>query len=296
VTTTRMSKIPLKTRKSIKTALEKGDAAIKKASAAFGKELTFVDNTSDLFEALKAANKSEDWLFGLGDYIVPYIEQFTKVMCDFCKNADNKEQLEAELITAKFGVRLDPRTGEDASSGDRYWVVDEGVLWVETKPDWFGSYLSYYDEDRLSKILGGADSMSLNTRKSLRAAQVEIDKCMQKASKCFGAELTWVDNYQTLHDAWKASGKSQDYLNDLGTTIKAYPAQLVTTFEEFCKDADNKEALQEVLTTGKVGVRFAEQADTYWVIEDGTLWMETQPSYFGSYLSYYDKDRLERKL
>jgi len=82
----------------------------------------------------------------------------------------------------------------------------------------------------------------------------------------------------------------------LDLILKLYPKQLATAFDEFCKDPDNKEALQEVLTTGKVGLRFGETSDTYWVIEDGTLWMETQPNYFGSYLSYYDKDRLERKL
>jgi len=294
-----MSKIPLKTRKSIKTFQEKADALIKKASAAFGKELCLIDNTADLFQALQAAGKSEDSLFGIGDTLFEYVQQFVKAFVEFCANPDNKEQLEAELITAKFGIRFDSRpTDDETTNAQRYWVLEDGVLWMETEPNYFGSYLSYFDTTRLVSILGASDSMPLNTRKSLKEAQVKIDKCMQKASKLFGAELSWVDNYQTIYDKLKAHGKSQDYLFGLGAEIVQYAEQLAKAFEEFCKDADNKEALQEVLTAGKVGLRFLDpDADNkYWVIDDGTLWMEAQPNYFGSYLSYYSSDSLEKKL
>jgi len=73
---------------------------------------------------------------------------------------------------------------------------------------------------------------------------------------------------------------------------------LVEAFTKFCKDNDNKEALEEVLTAGKVGIRIAEAnaPDSYWIIEDGTLWMETKIGYFGSWLTYFDADRLEKKL
>jgi hypothetical protein len=289
-----MSKIPLKSRKSIKTFQEKAEPLIKKASAAFGKELTLIDNTADIFATLQTAGKSEDYLFNLGDPLLSYVDQFVKFMVEFCKNADNKEQLEAELVTAKFGIRI---IGDDAD--EKYLKLEDGVLWMEAKASWFGSYLSYYDETRLCSILGSSDSMPLNTRKSLRTAQTKIDDYMKKSSKLFGAELSWVDNYQELYDKLNKAGKSQDYLFDLGTPIILYADQLMKCFEEFCKDADNKEALQEVLTSGKCGVRFKapeKESDEYFVIEDGTLWMETQENWFGSYLSYYSSDCLEKKL
>jgi len=82
-----------------------------------------------------------------------------------------------------------------------------------------------------------------------------------------------------------------------GDPLAEYAKQLLAAFTKFCKDNDNKEALQEVLTAGRVGVRFsAKETDDYWVLEDGALWMETKPNQFGNYLSYYDSDRLEKKL
>jgi len=295
-----MSKIPLKSRKSIKAFQEKAATQLQKCSKAFGKELCLIDNTADLFQELQAAGKSEDYLFEVGSQMAPYIEQFTRVMEEFCANVDNKEQLEAELITAKVGIRMDPRkvVDEDEPKPDsRYWVIEDGVLWMETTPQYFASYISYYDKDRLLAILGSTDSMPLNTRKSLKDGRTKIDALMKKVSTAFGSEIAWVDNAQEIYDKLKDPevGKSQEYLFNLGNVILEYAKQFAATMEAFCKDADNKEALQEVLTTGKAGVRFGE-AENYWAIDDGTLWMEAQPRYFGSYMSYYDSDRLEKKL
>jgi len=288
-----MAKIPLKTRKSIKAALEKAEQHSKKASSAFGKELTFVDNTAELFEKLQAAGKSEDYLFQMGDTVATYLEQFSKTMQEFCKNASNKEQLEAELTTGKFGLKI---TDTDTNE---YWRLEEGTLWMLTSTGYFGSYLSYFDIDRLCKILGKTDALPLNTRKNLADNQKKIQENIEKASKLFGKELSWVDNYQELYDKLKAAQKSEEYLWTFGDQITAYSAQLVAAFTVFCKDADNKEALEEVLTAGKVGVRIVDankSTDDYWVIEDGILWMETKPGYYGSYISYFDSDRLEKKL
>jgi len=287
-----MSKIPLKTRKSIKEALTKAEAHAKTASKAFGKELTFEDNTTELFEKLQSAGKSEDWLFNLGNTLATYFEQFSKSMTDFCKNAANKEQLEAELTTGKFGVMI---TDTDTNE---YWRIENGTLWMLTTTGYFGSYLNYFDVDRLTKILGKSDAMPLNTRKNLSEAQKQIQKNIETASKVFGKELSWVDNNQELYDALKSAGKSEDYLYTFGNSLVEYSKQLATTFTSFCKDPDNKEALEEVLTAGKVGVKICDnnKNEEYWVIEDGILWMETKPGYFGSYLNYFDQERLERKL
>jgi len=281
-----MSKIPLKTRKSIKEALGKAEAHAKKASAAFGKELTFEDNTSELFEKLQADGKGEDWLFELGTRLTEYIEQFSKSIVDFCKDNSNKEQLEAELTTGKFGVMI---TDSDTNE---YWRIENGTLWMLTTCSYFGSYLNYFDVERLAKILGKADSMPLNTRKSLSNAAKDITKCVQNASKAFGKELTFVDNYQEIYDELKTSGKSEDYLWTIGDPLKEYTQQMEKTIVEFCKNAENKEQLETELTTGKIGVKIGSDSDKYWFLEDGILWMYTQPSYFGSYLNYFDVERL----
>jgi len=230
-------------------------------------------------------------LFELGDHFHPYFEQFSKTIAEFCKSPDNKEQLEVELTTGKIGVRI-------VAENDKWWKIEDGVLWMESSIYQFGtSYLSTYDAARLASILGKADSMPLNTRKSLKDAQGKVDKAMQAASKSFGKELSWVDNYQEIFDKLKTSGWTDSNLFELGNYIVYYPEQLAKTFEKFCKDNDNREALEEVLTSGKVGVRLVEANEKWWNIQDGCLWMESTIYQFGSsYIGTYDTDRLERIL
>jgi len=283
----------LNTRKSLKAIQREIDQAMREASSAFGKELVWVDNFQELYDVLKKASKSDDWLWKLGEPILNYPKKAAKTLAEFCKDLDNKEQLEAELSSGKIGVRI-----VASSKNDVYWNLEDGVLWMETKESWFGSYMDAYSSECLGTKLGKSDSMPLNTRKSLKAIQPKIDALLQEASKAFGKELQWIDNYQELYDILKKSGKSEDWLWKLGEPVLNYPTQLSKALSQFCKDADNREALEEVLTTGKVGVRIVDSSkqDVYWFIEEGTLWMETKESWFGSYLDAYNSDLLEKKL
>jgi len=288
-----MSKIPLKTRKSIKTAFEAIEATVKKASAIFGKDLTFIDNTPELFEKLQAAGKSEDWLFELGTHVSKYADQLLKTMAEFSKSEENKEQLQAELTSGKVGVLIVP-----SNKSDVYWGIEDGTLWMETKEGWFGSYMDYYNTENLASKLGKNDSMPLNTRKSLKSVAAKIDEAVRDASKAFGKELVWVDNYQELFDKLKKSGKSDDWLWNLGVPLLTYPQKAAKTLAEFCKDSDNREQLEGELSSGKFGVRLVEssKSDVYWAIEDGVLWMETKEGWFGSYIDYYNAENLGTKL
>jgi len=283
--------MPLNTRKNLKT---NAPAILKSAqgcSKAFGREVTWVDNNQDIYDALKSAGKSQDFLWTFGNQLKEYAGQAEKAFVEFCKNADNKAQLEIELTAGKVGVKI-------TSESDRYWVLEDGTLWMYTQAGYYGSYLNYFDVDRLCEILGTSDPMPLNSRKNLSASKIVCTKNMAEASKLFGKELQLVDNFQESFDALKNSGKSTDYMYTWAKPLEEYTKQLVTAFQKFCKDADNKEALEEVLTAGKFGVRVIDNSknDEYWVIEDGVLWMETKPGYWGSYINYYDSERLEKKL
>jgi len=178
------------------------------ANKAFGKQLTWIDNYQELHDELKKAGKNQDYLWTFGTPLAEYAKQFEKMMVEFCKNSDNKEQLEAEFTTGQVGTKFNTELAE------RYWGVDDGTLWMYTDPKQFGNYLSYFDSDRLCKQLGKNDSMPLNTRKSLKASQVIIDKSMVGANKAFGKQLTWIDNYQELHDELKKSRKKSGLLVD----------------------------------------------------------------------------------
>jgi len=283
----------LNTRKSLKAAQREIDQAMRDASAIFGKELVWVDNFQELYDRLKKANKSDDWLWKLGEPLQAYPKRAAKTFAEFCKDVDNKEQLEAELSSGKIGVRI-----VDNSKNDAYWCIEDGVLWMETKEGWFGGYMDSYNNECLATKLGKSDSMPLNTRKSLKSVQPKIDALLKTVSTSFGKELQWIDNYQELYDKLKKANKSEDWLWKLGEPLLNYPTQLAKAMAQFCKDADNKEALEEVLTTGKIGVRIVDNSknDAYWFIEEGTLWMETKEGWFGGYIDSYSPDLLEKKL
>jgi len=283
----------LNTRKSLKAAQREIDQAMRDASAIFGKELVWVDNFQELYDRLKKANKSDDWLWKLGEPLQSYPKRAAKTFAEFCKDVDNKEQLEAELSSGKIGVRI-----VDNNKNDAYWCIEDGVLWMETKEGWFGGYMDSYNNECLATKLGKSDSMPLNTRKSLKSVQPKIDALLKTVSTSFGKELQWIDNYQELYDKLKKANKSEDWLWKLGEPLLNYPTQLAKAMAQFCKDADNKEALEEVLTTGKIGVRIVDNSknDAYWFIEEGTLWMETKEGWFGGYIDSYSPDLLEKKL
>jgi RNA recognition motif-containing protein len=288
-----MAKIPLKTRKSIKAAFDVMAPTVQKASACFGKELTWVDNTPELFEKLQAYKKSEEWLFELGTHVSKFADQLLKAFTEFCKNEDNKEQLQAELTSGKVGVRI-----VDSSKPDEYWFLEDGTLWMETKEGWFGSYMDNYNAVNLEQKLGKSDSLPLNTRKNLKESQTKIDQAVKNASTAFGKDLLWIDNFQELYDKLKKYGKSEDWLWKLGEPLVTYSQRAAKTLAEFCKDADNKEQLEAELTSGKIGVRIVDSSkqDEYWFLEDGTLWMETKEGWFGSYMDNYNADNLATKL
>jgi len=285
--------MPLNTRKSLKSVAAKIDEAVRDASKAFGKELVWVDNYQELFDKLKKSGKSDDWLWNLGVPLLTYPQKAAKTLAEFCKDSDNREQLEGELSSGKFGVRL-----VESSKSDVYWAIEDGVLWMETKEGWFGSYIDYYNAENLGTKLGKSDSMPLLTRKSLKNASTKINDLLSAVSTSFGKELQWIDNNQELYDKLKKSGKSEDWLWKFGDVLVVYPTQLAKAFAIFCKDADNKEALEEVITTGKVGVRIVDssKSDVYWAIEEGVLWMETKEGWFSSYIDNYNSERLEKKL
>jgi len=89
-------------------------------------------------------------------------------------------------------------------------------------------------------------------------------------------------------------------LFEFGKTLALYPQQMAKMFKIFCQNEDNKNALEIVLGTGKVGVRFLDKMptgdDRYWAVEDGILWMNCSVDLWGTFIPYYDEKRLEKKL
>jgi len=262
---------------------------MEKIGKIFGQEVTWEDPTQELFDALKSYGKSESDLYTLGDQTVNYVNQFLKEFTIFCKDAANKEQLQTEWSSGVLTLKLVD------DSNYKYFILEDGKLTMQTKTNYWQSYMNECSSANLEKILGASDSMPLLVTKNVVKAKATIATIMTKVSKPYGRELTWADNFQELYDALIEYGKSPADLYTLGDSVVTYAKQLDTELTKFCKDADNLEALQEEHSSGQVGVRIID-ADKPWIIEEGNLWMQTKKNYWLSYMNEFSSGNLEKIL
>jgi len=118
-----------------------------KISKVYGQDLTWADNSQELYEARVAYGASLSDNYTIGDGILLYVTQFETQITAFCKDADNLEALKEELAGGQVGVRIK----DDAS--DKGWAIEDGNLWMETKNNYWKSYLSEFSASKLESIL-----------------------------------------------------------------------------------------------------------------------------------------------
>jgi len=280
---------PLETHKNLKAAQKKIDDSIAKANNSLGQEFTWEECNKEVYDALVSYGKTASQLEKLGDEIANYATTFATTIAAFSKDQANKEQFLSEVSSSVVTIRID-------NDVDKPFVITDGKLVMQTKPNYWNSYLSEFSQQNLEKILGGNDSIPLICRKNLENSKKNIDATMAKISKIYGQDLTWEDNNQAIFDELKTYGKTDDQLNKLGDEINNYATQLLKELTIFCKDADNVEQLKEEVSSGVILLRIDTNSASNWIIEDGKLIMESKPNYWNSYLSEFTAVALEKKL
>jgi len=260
-----------------------------KISNLYGVTISWEDPSEAIYEGLKTYGKNDEQLYNLGNELKNYVDQFVKELTIFLKVEDNKLQLQEEWTTAVLTVRIETDT--------KPFRLQDGKLFMETKPNYWNNYLTEFTCLNLEKILGLSDPMTLITKKNLKKNEKPIETAMAKISSVFGQELTWANNSQEIYEARITYGQPIENLYILGDHILSYVKQAEKEFIAFCKSADNKEALQEVLTGSTVGVRITDTPSAKsWIIEDGNLWMETRNNYWNNYLTEFTAAKLESIL
>jgi len=219
-------------------------------------------------------------------------EKQATTLNEYVKNPDNKESLEQFLTSGKIGVRI-----ISANAEDKYFAFDNGTLWMESKPGYWGSYLSYFNGDYLDKLLTldhSGKTFALVAKRNLNDHLPKIEAKCAEITKSFGKPVSWEDNFADIYTALEKHSKGRG--DDIGAKALEYANQAATTLGAFVKNEDNKEALEELWSTGKIGIQIldANGSDKYWEIKDGILWMGTKPGYWGSYLSYFNEEYLEK--
>jgi len=119
---------------------------------------------------------------------------------------------------------------------------------------------------------------------------------MKKLSDVFGSQLTWdMDQLPHVYEWLKKDSKATE---DFGSQVLAYVEQFSKTITDFSKNPDNKEALQDAWKTSRAGFKMEDSSatDVYFLWSDGNLLMQVKPSYWGSWLSYYNPEYLEKTL
>jgi len=284
------SKIPLAARKAIKESVTKTEVHVKAAADALGTTIQIVDNTADLFE--KLGDKGAE----LGNGFHQYFEAFAKAAVELSHNQLQKDALRDRLGSVGGRVQI---TIVPSTDPDNYWDFKGDALHMEVKASYWGSWLSYYNAERLEAKLTadlGGVQLPLAVRRNIAEHEPLILAELQNLSNVYGSQITWdMDQIPQVY-AWLVSHQKGDA--HVGKQILDYVVQFHKAVAEFCKNPDNKEAVQDAWKTNRGGFLFADSAapDVYWHWQDGDLRMQVKPSYWGSWLSYYNEQNLEKTL
>jgi len=109
----------------------------------------------------KYLDKTPENLYKIGDEMNNYANQLLKELTIFCKDADNLEQLKEELTSGVILLRVDTNSASN-------WILEDGKLIMETKPNYWNSYLSEFTAVALEKKLGTGNTIPLVCKKNLK--------------------------------------------------------------------------------------------------------------------------------
>jgi len=118
-----------------------------KMTKSFGREIVWAENYKECFGERKTYGASADDLANLGDQVEQYVKAAETALAAFCKNADNLEALQEEFTSGQIGVRI------TSDAADKGWKIEDGNLWLETKANYWTSYLNSFSSSNLESIL-----------------------------------------------------------------------------------------------------------------------------------------------
>jgi len=271
--------IPLATKKALKESIPKVEELVAKAGGALGVTLTFDDNTADLFAALDAPVKGGRKGAELPKGLEVHAAWFPKLFEAFAEDPSRKEALTQILdgCGGKVGFTAHP-TDPPPAHYDWSGGVFRIVVWIGYWGN-DGHYPSKFSPDQLEKLIKvpyqGIDSLPLAVKKALVAKEPLIVGHMSRASTALGKEVTWDVDYADLfancskYRNFAISGLTPEWAN----IIEGYAKQVGDVFTTFCANADNKEALADAMSTGKVGFWFmgSDYQDKPWKMDTGRL-------------------------
>jgi hypothetical protein len=281
--------IPLAVRKEIKESLPKSQAYVESAGKSIGMTLQYVDQYAEFYT--KLGSQQSDLCSGME----AYYEQLAKVFAEFAQDPLRLEALKTALarVNGKIVIKQIP-----ASEADTYWGFSQDGLEIIFKEGAWGSWISYFSADELEKKLSvpwEGNAVSLVVKKSISDAEKEIAGHLARASAAYGKPLSVASgSVLKVYNAVKNESNGKDA--QFGLSLTEMVKQAADTIISFCSNADNKEALQDAWKTNQLDFVCNDDDWKYWIWQNGSLCMQIKKDNFGSWISYYNADALEKTL
>lgn len=220
---------------------------------------------------------------------------------------DGKQELNticsAHVITMDFDVdkKVSYCGCEVSSSGQLVILFAEGCLGTNID--------DALSTENLTQALNQAPAppslpMSFIARTSIRTQyDAEIAETQAKIKSQLQRDVTLDAGFEAVFAKMKASGLSDDdrWQENLGSFVKAYFDAFASWLQSQRVEEDEllREGVNEAVERGRVAFRVVDEgnmAETYneAVVEDGVLYLQTVPQYFGTNIDYVAEKLMDK--
>jgi len=293
--------IPLKDRKIIKEAVAGFQEKLKEAGDLVGVELKWEDQSPEWYKEALAASANVETLKHIPMYGRCLLEVFKEVSADEIGKKAIQDMMKDRKV--EFIIR-----NPDFYIRD-YFIWTPTALQIEVRSDSCGNWETYYsvenfiaDTKQFTCQIDG-HTFAMKHKKNFLENKPKIEEEMKKASAAYGSDLKWDPDYTKLRNWLLENEDPAIEKENLGNNIFSYVQFMVEQFNNFIKDADNKEAVQEKLDPSK---RFGfvywpenRSGDVTWAWDDdGAFCMGVKGKCFGYWIteSYYSQSAIEATL
>ncbi|PKS07129.1 hypothetical protein jhhlp_005729 [Lomentospora prolificans] len=297
-------KFPLAVRKNIRDEWDSKKADEEKSlSEILGTEWTIEANPADIHPYA-----SSDWgQNSIGSVLYEYFSSAIRRIKDFSDKYDEAGVGEINTLCPAHVLTLDFDT-EKTSGYCRAAVVDGKLTMLFTENNLGTNIDDALGLSNLEEALNTApepegSKLSYHARRGIREEyEPEIEKITSEARELLkNDKLTFKPDFESLFEKLKASKEvdRSDWDTTLGSFLKYYFEGFVSTlkWQKFGEDELLQEGFNDVVDKNEVAFRVVDKLErkTYneVVIEDGVVYIQTVPKYYGTNTSDACQDLLD---
>lgn len=209
----------------------------------------------------------------IGELVAKYLGAVRERFEELCReNSMNQESIQDFCTTKKISVKIYKGQKEFLEAAPKSWkkeyldgrlrVVD-GVLYIElSNPTLCYSFYGIANnfDDCFSGLPGG---LSLKTRKNITDHSTALKQHLDKITKATGVAFEVEVDYGNFLSPIANEANRAKFSDIAGEIVEKYVEVLARVITTRCKDAMNKEALQELCKSSKISFQLYPNAKAY---------------------------------